>query len=50
MNLLAIAGIILLVFGVLVLVFDNTLQFVVGIAFLLIGGYLAGKGFGLINV
>ncbi|MDP9352494.1 MAG: hypothetical protein M3P51_13285 [Chloroflexota bacterium] len=47
MNVLGIGGLVLLLLGILILFSIGTLQILVGIAFILVGAYLAAKGFGL---
>ena len=49
MNPLILIGLIFFVFGLIVLFNEAALRVLVGVAFLLGGGYLLGKGFGLIN-
>jgi uncharacterized membrane protein len=46
-NILGIAGIVLLVLGILIFVNVGWLQFIVGIVFVVAGAYLAARGFGI---
>ncbi len=47
MNVLGIGGLVLLLLGILIFFEVGALQFLVGLAFVLVGAYLAAKGFGL---
>ncbi len=47
MNALGIGGLALLILGVVILVAPDTLNILVALVFILGGGYLAAKGFGL---
>lgn len=49
MNLWAILGIVLIVIGVLVWVNVGLLQFIVGLAFVAAGAFLAARGFGALR-
>ena len=47
MNALGIGGIILLILGIVILVVPDSLNYLVALVFIVGGGYLAAKGFGL---
>ncbi len=47
MNALGLGGLALLILGVVILVVPGTLSTLVALVFILGGGYLAAKGFGL---
>lgn len=49
MNILALLGAVLFVFGLLILFNEDLLRWLVGGAFLVGGGYLLGWGFGLLD-
>lgn len=47
MNALGVGGLVLLILGIVILVAPDTLGYLVAIVFIVGGGYLAAKGFGL---
>ncbi len=47
MNVLGIAGIVLVILGLLIFFEVGALQFIVGLVFVAAGAYLAARGFGV---
>ena len=50
MNLQGIAGIVLLIVGIIIIVAPDTLNYLVAIVFILGGAVLAARGFGMLRM